>query len=193
MLQQFPGIILSVNTNEEQWVIHAPIEYILTEHQVYARNIPEIFKWLLKISNQMWRLFLFIFYENICQAVPQLSPWCQTLQFFPICHWCPPICYSSARAQREWGWVSPCAGLLRGSLWNSSSFFHRLKPHWGLQSNHLPEIMGVYLLGTGTLSWGWGRDPSLQLSLLNCYPPHTAVGPACSTSLHLIPVWMDMI
>ena len=84
------------------------------------------------------------------RAVPQLLPWCQTLQFLPVCHWCLSNCCPDARAQREWVCVSPCVGSLRGTVWGSSSFFHRLNPHWFLQ----PEVVGTYLPGTGTLGWG---------------------------------------
>ena len=46
--------------------------------------------------------------------------------------------------------VIQCVGSLRGTVWGSSSFFHRLNPHWFLQ----PEFVGTYLPGTGTLGWG---------------------------------------
>ena len=32
-----------------------------------------------------------------------------------------------------------------------------------------------------------------EISLLNFYPPHVVVGPACSASLTLLPVWMDVV
>ena len=64
---------------------------------------------------------------SVCEkAVPQFSPWCQTLHFLPVCHWCLSSCYLGARAQREWVWASPCVGSLRGTAWNSCSFFHQL-------------------------------------------------------------------
>ena len=34
-------------------------------------------------------------------AVPQLSPWCQTLQFLPVCHWCLSSFYPDAGVQRK--------------------------------------------------------------------------------------------
>ena len=46
--------------------------------------------------------------------------------------------------------LSPCAGSLRGTAWDSRSFFYQLNPRWFLQ----PEVMGTYLPGTGTLGWG---------------------------------------
>ena len=42
--------------------------------------------------------------------------------------------------------LSPCRPF-NWSLLNTGSFFCRPKPHWFLQ----PEVMGIYLLGTGTL------------------------------------------
>ena len=84
------------------------------------------------------------------KAVPQLLPWCQTLRFLPICHWCLSSCYSGAGAQREWVRISLCTDSLRGTAWDFRIFFHRLNTHWFLQ----PEVMGTYLLGTGTVIWG---------------------------------------
>ena len=63
---------------------------------------------------------------------------------------CLSSCYSGARAQMQWVWVSLCVGSLRGTAWDSRSFFHQLNPHWFLQ----PEVTGRYLPGTGTLGWG---------------------------------------
>ena len=74
----------------------------------------------------------------------------QTLHLLPVCHWCHSNCYPRAEAQKEWVWVSLCVGSLRGTAWDSRSFFHRLNPRWFLQ----PEIMGANLPGTGTLGWG---------------------------------------
>ena len=41
-------------------------------------------------------------------------------------------------------------GSLRGTAWDSKSFFHWLNPCCFLY----PEVMGTYLPGTGTLGWG---------------------------------------
>ena len=116
-------------------------------------------------------------------AVPWHSPCCQTLQFLPVCHWCPSSFCPSAGAQGEWVCVSPKSILdsLRGDAWESRSFFCCPNPHWFLQ----PEVMGIYLPGAGTLGWGawcgagipcfWDNPP-------NIYPPHMGVGPSV---LHL--------
>ena len=42
-----------------------------------------------------------------------------------------------------------CVCSLRGNVWGSRSFLHRLNPCCLLQ----PEVVGTYLPGTGTLSW----------------------------------------
>ena len=34
---------------------------------------------------------------------------------------------------------------------------------------------------------------ALEISLLNFYPPHVDVGPACSASAPLLPVWMNVV
>ena len=78
----------------------------------------------------------------------------QALQFLPVCHWCLSSCDPSAGAQREWVWISPCVGSLRGNGWDSRSFYHRLNPWWFLQ----PGVMETYLPGAGTLGWeAWCR------------------------------------
>ena len=88
--------------------------------------------------------------------------------------------------------MSPYVGSLRGTVWGSSNFFHQINPHWFLQ----PEILGIYLPGTGTLGWGPGVGLGLlipRISLLNFYPPHMGMGPAHSISLPLLQVWMDVV
>ena len=113
------------------------------------------------------------------------SPWCQTLQFFPVCHWWLWSCYTSEWV-REWIWVSPCVGSLRDTAWDSRSFFHWLYLHWFLQ----PEVVGTYLPGTQTLSWGvwcgarppysWDIPPKFLFSTRGCgtRPFHICISPA---------------
>ena len=64
---------------------------------------------------------------------------------------CPSSHLPSAWVQREWVWVgeSVCGSFKRNCL-GLQHFFHWLNPHWFLQ----PEIVGLYLPGTGTLGWG---------------------------------------
>ena len=92
--------------------------------------------------------------------------------------------------------VSLCAGPLRGTAWESSSFSCHLNLHWF----SWPELMGTYLPGTGTLAWG----PDVELgphypnmSLPNFYPPQMGAGPAHSMSPYLcpslLPVWVDVV
>ena len=83
-------------------------------------------------------------------SVWEILPWCQTFQFLPLCCWCLSSCYTGARAQMEWVWVSLCGGSLRGTAWDSRCFLHLLNPHWFLW----PKVTGTYLAGTGTLDWG---------------------------------------
>ena len=102
-------------------------------------------------------------------SVPPRTP----LVPFQLLRWC----WSS-------GGVSLCGGSLRGTAWGSSSFFHRLNPHYFLQ----PEVMGTYLPGTGTLGWGPGVELGLltpKISLPNFYPLQVGVGAACSASVPL--------
>ena len=88
--------------------------------------------------------------------------------------------------------MSPCVSSLRGTTWDSSSFFHWLNPHWFLQ----PKLWGFIFLAlepwVGRPSVGLGLL-ALEISLLNFYPPHMSVGPAYSSSMPLLPVWMDVV
>ena len=114
------------------------------------------------------------------EAVPQHSPWCQTLQFLPICHWCPSSCCPGAGAQRKWDWVSPKSilGPLRGHTWEPHRFFHCPNP----TNFYSQKLWGLIFL---TLEL-WARWSGVGLRSLtpNFYPPHVSVGPACSMSLH---------
>ena len=107
-------------------------------------------------------------------------------------HWCLSSCYPGAGAQREWVWPSLCVGSLKGTAWASSSFFHWLNLCWFLQ----PEIMWTYLPRTEPWAGGPGVGLGLlapEISLPYFYPPHEDVGPARSTSLPFLPVWMDVV
>ena len=111
----------------------------------------------------------------------QFFPWCWIIQFLPIYLWCLSSCCPHAGAQREWIWVSPCMGPLRGSAWDSRSFH--------LSQSQSPLVFTTKSYGTGTLGWGglvWGWDPSLlggtsasQDISPSFYLPHIGVGPAC--------------
>ena len=123
------------------------------------------------------------------EAVPHHLPWFQTLQFLPICHWCPSSYCPGAGAQREWIWVSPksTADPLRGDGWESWSFFHYPNPHWFLQ----PEVIGIYFPGSRTLGWvvwcgAWmPHSPDI---IPNFYPPHVGMG-LCVLCLHISASW----
>ena len=89
------------------------------------------------------------------------SPWCQTLQPLPVCHWCPSSCHPGAGAQREWVWVgkSLCGFFKRNCL--------ELLQFLSLTQSLLvfaTRSLGSYLPGAGTLVlwglvWGWASSP----------------------------------
>ena len=111
-------------------------------------------------------------YFSVCEkAVSQLSPWCQTLQFFPIYYLWLSSCHPSAGAQREWIWVSLCVAPSKGTAWDSSSYFHRLQPP-GFYSQKLLALIFCALEP-------WARGPgaglgflTLKTSLPSFYLPH---------------------
>ena len=86
--------------------------------------------------------------------------------------------------------LSQYVSSLRGMAWGSRSFFLQLNPHWVLQ----PEVMETYLMALEP--WAGGSGVGLlipKISLLNFYPLHMDVGPAHSTFLPLLPVWMYVV
>ena len=101
------------------------------------------------------------------------SPRCQTLQSFPVCHWCPSSCHPGVRAQREWVWVgeSMCGFFKRNCLGGSAvSFTDSILT--GFRSQKLWWLMSLPLET-------WTRGPGVglgfltpEMSLLNVYPPH---------------------
>ena len=115
------------------------------------------------------------------------SPWCQTLQFLPVYHWCLSSFHPSAAAQKEWVWVGEtmcglfkrnCLGALVVSSTDSipagfCSCGVLSSWHWN------PGLEGPHV-GLGLLA--------LEISLLNFYPPHVSVGPAFFTSVFLLQV-----
>ena len=57
------------------------------------------------------------------------------------------------------------------------------------------KLWGLIFLALEPLAEGPGMDLGLltpKLSLLNIYPPHLGVGPACLMSPPLLPVWMGV-
>ena len=94
---------------------------------------------------------------------------------------CMPLCLSrcnpGAGVHKERVWVSPCVGSLRGTTWDSSSFFSWLSPCWFLQ----PKIVGTYLPVTGTLGWGIWCGAWAPCSW-DIYPKFLSTTRGCGTS-----------
>ena len=89
------------------------------------------------------------------KAVPQFPPWCHPLQFLPVCHWCLSNCYPSAEAQKKWVWLGLCAGSLRGTAWDSGSFFHWLNARWPCSQKLWGLISLALERWAAGLLWGW--------------------------------------
>ena len=134
------------------------------------------------------------------EVVSWHSPWCQTLHFLPVCHWCPSSCCPGAEAQRMWVWVSPksIAVPLRRDSRESFSFFGHPNPHWFLQ----PEVMGTYLPGSGTLGWvvwcgagnpSFERYPSRFLFTTHGCRTACSTSPCLSALLHVSHISMPPI
>ena len=125
------------------------------------------------------------------QSCPHHPPWCQTLQFLPIRHWCPSSCCPSAGAQKEWVCVSPKSGpftrsCLRIPVFSAISTptgFHS-QNFWGLIFLALEPCVGWPGVGLGsptpevsllifihyTQVWGCPCNMSMSLCLHCSYP-----------------------
>ena len=128
------------------------------------------------------------------KAVPQLPPWCQTLQFLPLCHWCLASCYPrDAQAQRECVCVSSHAGSFQGNSWDPRSFFHWLSIPMDFSSQKLWRL--IFLVPE---AWAGGSESGAESPHSQNIPPKflfTTHG--CDTIpfhvLPLLPVWMDVV
>ena len=105
------------------------------------------------------------------KAVPQRLPWCQTLEFLTVWHWCLSSCYLGVGAQKEWVWGKSICGFFKGNF-------------LGLQKLLLPtqSLLSFVARSYGDLSsWHWncglGACVGLGLlppkrPLLKFYPQH---------------------
>ena len=78
-----------------------------------------------------------------------------------------------------------CLGLQNFLLLTQSPLVFAARSYGDLSSWHWNHGLGRAGMGLGLLAPG--------ISLLNIYPPHMNVGPAHLTSLHHLPVWMDVV
>ena len=139
-------------------------------------------------------------------------PHFQSLHLLSICDWCPSSCCPGVESQSEWVCINfkTVQGPLNGLSWGTGSFFHLPDTHWFFQ----PEIMGLSILGAGTLHCAMWSGAGITHSLgipPDFYPPCVSVGPhilqlplllpLCtiphhlvpgSPTLPLLPVWINM-
>ena len=103
------------------------------------------------------RIGIGLFNLSLClrESCPQLSPWCQTIQFFPVCLW--RLSIPGAGANREWGRGSLWPGPLRGFQQCPSStasictgFY--IQKLWGLMLLALEPWAGKPEVGPGPLT-----------------------------------------
>ena len=115
------------------------------------------------------------------------SPRCQTLQFLPVCHWCPLSCHPGVGTQRERVGVGEsvcgfpkrsCLGLQQPSPPIQSLLVFTARYCGDLSSWHWKP-------GLGSLMWVWD---SLFLIYSSRIFIHVGVGPVRSTSAPLLPV-----
>ena len=99
-----------------------------------------------------------------------------------------PQCWSSEGVSRS---KSMCRFFKRNCL-GPQKFLPPTQSSSGFCSQKLWELI---FLALGPWAAGHGMGLGLlapEISLLNFYPPHLDVGPACSASLPLLSVWMDV-
>ena len=108
------------------------------------------------------------------KAIPQLLPWCQTLLFLPVCHWCLSSCYPASGAQKEWVWVGKsvcvffkrnCLGLQKFLPLTQSPLVFVARTYEDLSSLHWNSVLGVLV---------WDLD-----SLLPRYPSQVFIHHMC--------------
>ena len=94
-----------------------------------------------------WPMPAFLSVRKLCQVralMPDTSvPPCMPLVPFKLLPWC----WSSEGVSLS---MRPCVGSLKGTAWDSRSFFQHLNSHCFFQ----PEVMGTNFSGTGTLGSG---------------------------------------
>ena len=111
-----------------------------------------------------WPLPAFLSGRNLSPSTCLIIS-CQTLQFLFVCQWWLSSCYPCAGSSEEVSLSELVCGFFKRTCWDSRSFFQWFNPCWLLQ----PEVMEIYLPGTGLgdLLWGWGsslpRYPILHL------------------------------
>ena len=62
-------------------------------------------------------------------------------------------------------------------------------------TDSVPLVFAARIYGDLS-SWHWNSGLGLlipKISLPNFYPLHMGMGPGCSTSPHLLPIWMDVV
>ena len=91
------------------------------------------------------------------KAVPQLSPWCQSLQFLPVRHWCLSSCYCGVGAQSEWVWVSPCVSSFKRNCLGLQKFLPLTQSLLGFAARSCEDLSSWHWNpGLGGLAWAWG-------------------------------------
>ena len=118
------------------------------------------------------------------EAVPQLSPWFQTLQSLPICHCAFLAATLVPELKGSESELNLCGGSLKGTSWDPEVFPLTQSP-LVLQ----PEVRALEPLARGS-GVGLGLLTP-KISLPNFYPPYVSVGTVQSMSLHLHPFYQS--
>ena len=126
------------------------------------------------------------------EAVPEHTPWCQTLQLLHICHWCPSSFCSHGGTQREWVCLSPkpVSGPLRGGSWESQ-FLPLSQPPTGFYSQKLWGLIFLVLepwAGLSSVGLGFLAQ---EISLLT-FIHHTWVCDCHSNLWTSVPLYVSL-
>ena len=160
------------------------------ESHIWLRPAGSVALWKEGSKGAQWLLPAFCLEESCPPALALMPdtivPPCMTLV---PCRLLPWWCWSS----KEVCLNKPGMGHLRGTAREFSNFFQWLQSCWFLQ----PEVMGASLPSIGTLGWGAlcrTRTSHSQNIPPNFYPPpNISMGPTCSMSLCLLPVWINVV
>ena len=159
-----------------------------------AESLPRVGQTVLArlLESQVWHppvSFVALCREGQNRGNGLCLPWCSTLQFLPIYHWCLSSCYPSAGAQKESIWVgdSVCGFFKRNCLGfqNVLSLIQSLLGFAARSCGDLPSWhWNPGLLGL--VWWGWDSllpsiPPEFLSTTCGCgtNPLHISILPTC--------------
>ena len=126
------------------------------------------------------------------KAVSQLLPWCQTLHFLSLCHWCLLSCYPGAGAQREWVLSKSVCGFFKGHCLGLQKFLPLTQSPLVFAARSSEDLPSWHW-NPGLVDLGWGWDSWFPRYFSSIFIHYTWMWdqPVCVS--FFLPVWMDVV